>query len=121
DLNHIYITESTVHETDSLAEAFKFLDLDDDSGNLLAFLRRGNLPGEVKLFAFNFGASCQTKLFGVPEKGSWKVEINSSSTLYGGTLCEDQCATVVAGTDRPPYSIELDLPAFSAQILQYIR
>jgi 1,4-alpha-glucan branching enzyme len=85
DLNHIY-TESSIHGTDSNASAFKFLDLNNNSGHVLGFLRWGNLTGDVKLFAFNFGPSSRTKLFGVPDKGPWQVEIHSSSTLYGGEL-----------------------------------
>jgi 1,4-alpha-glucan branching enzyme len=119
DLNRIYVTESTIHGTDSKAKAFKFLDLNDSSGHVLGFLRWGNLTGDVRLFAFNFGPSSRTKLFGVPDKGPWNVEIHTSSPLYGGDLQIDHPTTVALDTitQGQPFSIELELPAFSAQIM----
>ena len=122
DLNHIY-TESSIHGTDSNASAFKFLDLNNNSGHVLGFLRWGNLTGEVKLFAFNFGPSSRTKLFGVPDKGPWQVEIHSSSTFYGGELQIDHPVIVTKNTNTQgqPFSIELELPAFSAQILKWLN
>ncbi|MDE0820329.1 MAG: 1,4-alpha-glucan branching protein GlgB [Opitutales bacterium] len=123
DLNRIYVTESTIHGTDSMDEAFKLLDLNDSSGHVLGFLRWGNLPGEVKLFAFNFGPSSRTKSFGVPDKGPWQVEINSSSALYGGDLQIDHPTRVALDNNAQgqPFSIELELPAFSAQILERLN
>ena len=106
-----------------MADAFKLLNLNDSSGHVLGFLRWGNLTGEVKLFAFNFGPTSRTKSFGVPIKGLWQVEIHSSSALYGGDLQIDHPTRVALETNEQghPFSIELELPAFSAQILERLN
>ncbi len=118
DLNQIYVQDSSLARTDPQPHAFQWLDSRDSEHSTLSFLRWGYADGEVYLFAFNFGPEECCRTFGVPNPGVWTPLLHSSAPRYGGTLGRLPESRIAQDEKAhgQPHSINLDLPAFSAQV-----
>jgi len=121
DLNRLYRTQPPLHEVDSRAGGFEWLEADNAEDSTLAFLRKAKDPRRALLFAGNFSAiSRPGHRIGVPYPVIYSVLLNSNDERYGGSGTS-RSAQVLA-TEIPhngqAFSIVLDLPALSAVILQ---
>ncbi|MDR0751097.1 MAG: 1,4-alpha-glucan branching protein GlgB [Christensenellaceae bacterium] len=84
DLNHVYLKRSELYEKDNTYEGFKWLIVDDNIQNIIAFERK-NSKGSSLVVITNF--SDVTRLsyeVGVPVAGEYEIVLNSNATSYGG-------------------------------------
>ncbi|MBI2059508.1 MAG: 1,4-alpha-glucan branching protein GlgB [Nitrospirae bacterium] len=120
DLNRIYVTSPALHALDCDPAGFEWIECNDASSSVLAFLRRSADPGETVLAAFNFTPVVRTSFrVGVPFEGAWQETLNSDSTLYGGSGHGNmgQVTAMALPSHGRPFSVVLALPPLAAIFL----
>lgn len=86
DLNHLLRTEPALHERDSEADGFEWIDCRDVDHSIFAFLRWDAARTRPVLAVFNFTPVPRFGYrVGVPEGGSWVERLNGDSLHYGGS------------------------------------
>jgi len=86
DLNHCYRDEPALHQLDTEAGGFAWIDCNDADASVLVFLRRGRAPHDVVVMACNFTPVPRPHYrIGVPAAGYWREILNSDAALYGGS------------------------------------
>lgn len=86
DLNRVYREVPALHQHDCQAEGFAWIDCNDVAQSVLAFLRKGDHPGDTVLVVCNFTPTPRANYrLGVPHRGHWEEILNSDATLYGGS------------------------------------
>jgi 1,4-alpha-glucan branching enzyme len=86
DLNALYRSSPALHQLDSDAAGFEWVDCNDAQWSVISFLRRGRSPNEQLLFVCNFTPVVRRNYrMGVTVDGRWKEILNSDAALYGGS------------------------------------
>lgn len=121
-LNRLYHKEKAIYEVDFKNTGFEWIDADNASESVIAFMRKGKDPRNCLLFAMNFSSVPRGNYrLGVPFPGIYKEILNSNSVKYGGSdrVLEKSSATA---EDIPchgyEFSLSLSLPPLSAVILK---
>ncbi len=121
DLNALYRAEPALHELNCSPSGFEWIDANDSQQSVVAFLRRGEKPGELILAVCNFTSVPRHGYrVGVPQGGFWKELLNSDAPAYwgsgignlGGVNAEE------APVHGRPYSLGLTLPPLSIVFLK---
>ena len=101
DLNRIYGSENALWEVDGEPAGFEWLDVDNASENIVAFIRRSTKTGREIVCVCNFSAVPKKSYrLMLPQKSKYKVIINTNAQTYGGT---GEDAELVADLiDLPP-------------------
>jgi 1,4-alpha-glucan branching enzyme len=112
DLNRIYRASPALWSQDADPAGFAWIDANDSSGNVLAFLRWG-ADGSVLACVTNFAAvPHEDYRIGLPHPGSWEEVLNTDSADYGGSGVGN--FGTVTTEDVPwheqPVSVSLRLP-----------
>ncbi|MGH6945550.1 MAG: 1,4-alpha-glucan branching enzyme, partial [Geminicoccaceae bacterium] len=121
DLNHVYRELPALHQRDSEADGFEWLELHDSQQSVLSCLRRGTDPSRVVVVICNFTpVPRQGYRVGVPLPGWYRERINTDGALYGGSNMGNGGG--VMAEDVPshgrPHSIALTLPPLATLILE---
>lgn len=107
-----YKTEKAFFELDDHPDGFTWIDADNHEQSVAAFIRRGYLPQDECIVVCNFSDRHYEKFkLGVPESAEYEG-IFSSGYEY-------QKAAIKAADipyDDLPYSVEMDLPAFTMTV-----
>ena len=83
-LNEVYLNYPALFEQDNSYDGFKWLVVDDTVQNVVAFYREDK-AGKRVVVIINFSDVTREKYtFGVPDKGVYKVILNSNSPDFGG-------------------------------------
>jgi 1,4-alpha-glucan branching enzyme len=86
DLNEIYGPESALWEADGEPDGFEWLDVNNASENILAFVRRSPQTGREIISVSNFSAvPRQDYRVELLASGKYNLIINSSAEVYGGS------------------------------------
>ena len=117
DLLAFYKTEKAFFELDDHPDGFSWIDADNQEQSVAAFIRRGYMPQDECIVVCNFSNHHYENFkLGVPKSIEYE-EIFSSSSDYR--------KAVIRATDDPygelPYSIEMDLPAFTMSVWKQKR
>ena len=124
DLNHLYRTQTALHERDFKAEGFEWIDYRDAEASVLAFLRRGKRHDDVVLVALNFTpVPREGYRIGVPVPGLWTELLNSDAKAYGGSGLGNAGAVMAEEIESfdHPYSLSLTLPPLAAVFMRPAR
>jgi 1,4-alpha-glucan branching enzyme len=113
DLNRHYRAEPSLWEVDFEPAGFGWLEPNDASSNVVAFLRLGEGEARPIVCVCNFSpVSREAYRLGLPRGGRWAELLNTDSELYGGSGVGNLGA--IAAEAKPwhdqPYSAELTLP-----------
>jgi 1,4-alpha-glucan branching enzyme len=112
-LNRIYREHPALHELDSEAAGFEWVDANDSENSTLSFLRKGKSEKETVLVVCNFTPVPRLEFqVGVPLGGYWRELLNSDSTHYAGSGVGNG-GGVMAEAEAyhgRPYSLCLTLP-----------
>ncbi len=121
DVNHLYMSEPPLHQRDVIPGGFEWLDWEDRSQSILAFLRIGH--DDDHLFAIICNFTPVPRPFyriGVPRGGTWREVLNSDATYYDGSGQGNLGA--LQASDIPshgrPHSLELNVPPLSCLFLK---
>ncbi len=85
DLNRIYKEEPALYETDYDADAFHYIQCDDNKNSVYAYFRFAKSRNDYLVILCNFTPVPQEKYkIGVPVPGFYKEIFSSDSQIYGG-------------------------------------
>jgi 1,4-alpha-glucan branching enzyme len=85
DLNRRYQRLPALHELDTEAAGFQWMDCSDWAQSILAFVRRAKDPADLVLCVCNFTpVPRHAYRVGVPQPGFYREEMNTDGALYGG-------------------------------------
>ncbi len=86
DLNALYNREAALHELDTEAGGFEWIDANDSLCSVVSFLRKGRSPGDLLLVVCNFTPTPRGNYrVGVPRRGLWEEVLNTDAKEYGGS------------------------------------
>jgi len=120
DLNRSYREMPALHRHDFDAQGFRWIDCNDASQSVIAFLRQ---EGDQHLVCvLNFTPVVRENYrIGLPDKGRYKEVINTDADIYGGSNCGN--AGLIETEDKPwsdlPCSAELTLPPLGGLLLTW--
>jgi 1,4-alpha-glucan branching enzyme len=120
DLNHLYRSESALHELDHAPEGFQWIEADDAERNVVVFERR-DTHGRVALVVCNFsGVPHQNYRLGVNTSAAWLEILNTDAVQYGGKGNGNfgEVHAVPIPLHGRPYSVTIDIPALSVLYLR---
>jgi 1,4-alpha-glucan branching enzyme len=124
DLNALYRASPALHERDFTPEGFEWIEHEDASASVLAFVRHGSAGSAPILAVCNFTPSVrQGYRVGVPHAGRWSERLNTDSMHYGGsnvgTPFAEASSEPIPAHGRPD-SLNLTLPPLATVIYQWI-
>lgn len=114
DLNRLYRSLTALHLNDCRPEGFEWVEADDASRSMLAFLRRAEGHPPV-LVVCNFTPEVwRDYRIGVPADTTWVPVLCSDAGEYGGSgLVPGPCRAVSESVHGRPWSITVDVPPMS--------
>ena len=121
--NAFYLAHSQLWELDFSWEGFQWIHPDDNSGNVLLYLRKDR-KGEPLLIAVNFSPVHRKGYrVGVPIPGTYQLLFNSDDAAFGGTGAGDTepLVSLPAPCHGCAESIQIDLPPLSGVIYRCAR
>jgi len=84
DLNRVYAAEPALHQLDSDAAGFEWIDCNDNENSVVSFIRRSR-TGETVVAMLNFTPVPRDGYrIGVPVAGAYTELINSDAEFYAG-------------------------------------
>ena len=120
DLNHLYRSETALHELDCDPNGFEWIDASDTPASVYIFCRKSKSADRI-ICAFNWTPVPRTNYrVGVPGPGYWKEVFNSDAELYwGGNVgnAGGLHAEFVSWHGQP-YSVTLTIPPMGAVFLK---
>ncbi len=121
-LNEFYKSTPALYEVEDSWDGFEWLAPDDADHNIVSFIRRAKNGSEVICLTCFSGADVDKYLLGVNKKGKYKVIFSTDEKKYGGegTLIKKTYTTVSKPSHGKEYSLEIDVPKFSAMFLEYV-
>ncbi|MGA8224846.1 MAG: 1,4-alpha-glucan branching protein GlgB [Candidatus Acidiferrales bacterium] len=124
DLNRLHVHEPALHEVDFAWPGFEWVEADDASASVLAFIRRANNPEDFILVVCNFTPVIREDYrVGVPVPGFYREILNTDSVFYegkdvgsgGGVRAER-----IPWNNRP-FSLKLKVPPLAAVYFKHQR
>jgi 1,4-alpha-glucan branching enzyme len=120
DLNRFYRETPALFQRDFSDDGFEWIDCNDSEASVIAFLRKGERPGDVVVIVCNFTPVARDNYrVGVPFGGKWRERLNSDAQDYGGggqgNLGEVEAAPL--GWHGRSHSLYLRLPPLGAVFL----
>jgi len=118
DLNILYRDTSALHELDSSADGFEWIDWDDRQSSVLSWLRKDS-SGEFVVVVSNLTPIVRDSYpLGVPQDADYVELLNTDNECYGGSgLMNDVIPATASEHHGRPFSISLRLPALATIIL----
>jgi 1,4-alpha-glucan branching enzyme len=123
DCNRLYSSAPALYELDAQAQGFEWIDFQDASSSVLAFLRRGrDERGEHFIFVMNATPVVRSGYrLGTPRGGTYREAINTDSHFYGGSDVGNggEIATEAVSAHGRPQSLLLTLPPLAVLVLAF--
>ncbi len=112
DLNHLYISEPSLHQFDHESAGFEWIMHDDAANSVFAFVRKGK-QGECLVVLVNATPVVRHHYrVGVPRSGFYEEIFNSDSSVYGGANVQNVggIPSVSESSHGRSHSILVELP-----------
>lgn len=122
ELLKIYRKYPALYEIDSSWDGFEWIDADDADRSIYSYIRKNSSNKNNIIVVLNMTPMRRTNFWlGVPNKGKYKLLLNSDDKRFGGNGGEIPATlTAIEGEcNKKPYHIEFDLPAYGAAIFSY--
>ena len=120
-VNRYYLTNPALWRIDFDWAGFEWLVADDNEDNTVVFVRRDG-AGEELLVAVNFSPNgYRDYRFGVPPRKTWREELSTDDTAFGGTgewRNEKPVRTQAIPSHGREQSIAITIPPLGAVILR---
>ncbi len=121
-LLQIYRKYPCMHEIDDSWDGFEWINADDKDRSIYSFFRKCGSDKKKVLFILNMTpVEYKDYRLGVPEKGTYKVILNSTDPEFGGMGSNvPKTLTAKKGEcDYKPQYITFDMPAYGGLILEF--
>jgi 1,4-alpha-glucan branching enzyme len=123
DLNHVYVTEPSLHEVDFEPAGFAWIDCNDWESSVVSFIRRARDGADFIVAVLNWTPVVREAYrIGVPEAGYYRELFNSDADLYGGSNIGNGggVMTEAIPAHGHPYSLNLELPPLGGLLLKRV-
>lgn len=122
DLNHLYKSQSALHEREFESHGFEWVDCHDYEQSILSFLRVSDTEKLICIFNFT-PVPRENYRIGLPEDGVYQEVLNSDAMIYGGSNLGNggQIKAENHSWMNRPYSAELTLPPLAVLVLKKIN
>jgi 1,4-alpha-glucan branching enzyme len=113
DLNHFYLSEPALWQTDFDHHGFQWIDCSDTESSVLSFMRQTNDGTRHVAVVLNLTPVPRYHYrIGLPRPGKWREVVNSDASLYGGSNVGNLGGVNAADHKwhNENYSAELTLP-----------
>jgi 1,4-alpha-glucan branching enzyme len=120
DLNALYRSAPALHELDSDASGFEWIDCNDADASVVSLMRKGRSDESKLVVVCNFTpVPRQNYRVGVPRGGLWKERLNSDARDYGGSGAGNMGAVEASplACHGRHFSLSLSLPPLSILFL----
>ena len=122
DLNHLYLTEPSLHQVDFDWHGFQWIDCHDADDSVLSFLRLAKNPRDLMAIIVNYTPVVREAYrIGIPHSGFYQEILNTDSAIYGGSNVGN--AGGVAASPGPfhghPFSLRVTLPPLAALFFKW--
>jgi len=120
DMNRFYLKHKSLWEVDFDWSGFEWLVSDDNTGNVVVFLRRDK-KGKMLLCAVNFSPNAyEGYRFGCPAVKEFKEVFNSDAPCYGGSgvLNEKNAKVERIASHGKEYSVAIRIPPLGAVFME---
>jgi 1,4-alpha-glucan branching enzyme len=117
DLNHAYRAEPALWEVDFDGSGFRWIEANDASSNVIAFMRCSRGDARRAVCVCNLSPVPRERYrLGLPHGGRWRELVNTDSEFYGGSGVGNMGAVDASGPawHDQPYSAEVTLPPLGA-------
>ena len=121
DLLMMYRKYKALYANDSGYEGFSWINANDADRSILSFIRWSPTGRDNLVFIMSFTPVAHPDfVFGVPEKKTLKLILDSSSVKYGGDHSVPDTYKALEGEcDNQPYHVAYDLPPFGAAVFKF--
>jgi 1,4-alpha-glucan branching enzyme len=121
DLNALYCGNPALHELDSSARGFEWIDFSDEDDSVVAFIRYSKDRQKHVIVVTHFTPVARPEYrIGVPKNGRYKEILNTDAEAYGGGNAGS--AGGVTAESEPlhgrEYSVRLLLPPYATIVLE---
>jgi 1,4-alpha-glucan branching enzyme len=116
DINRVYRSTPALYDQDFSPAGFSWIDANDASGNVFAFLRWSSDGGVLACIA-NFAAMPHGNYrVGLPFAGPWREAVNTDAQIYGGSGVGNMGRVVAEDVSHhgQPASVVLTIPPLGA-------
>jgi 1,4-alpha-glucan branching enzyme len=113
DLNHFYLSEPALWQTDFDHHGFQWIDCSDTESSVLSFMRQTNDGARHVAVVLNLTPVPRYHYrIGLPRPGKWREVVNSDASVYGGSNVGNLGGVNAADHKwhNQNYSAELTLP-----------
>jgi 1,4-alpha-glucan branching enzyme len=113
DLNHFYLSEPALWQTDFDHHGFQWIDCSDTESSVLSFMRQTNDGARHVAVVLNLTPVPRYHYrIGLPRPGKWREVVNSDASVYGGSNVGNLGGVNAADHKwhNENYSAELTLP-----------
>jgi 1,4-alpha-glucan branching enzyme len=120
-LNQVYREQPALHQLDTDAAGFEWVDCNDTAASIISLLRKSRSPADEILIVCNFTPVPRYGYrVGVPSGGFWRELLNSDAQEYGGSGMGNLGGVHAEAqpTHGRPFSLSLTLPPLSALFLK---
>lgn len=122
ELLKIYREYPCMYTDDNSWKGFEWINADDKDRSTYSFIRRTDCDKRCLLFIMNMTPiKWEGYKLGVPKEGTYKLILNSDDKRFGGNgvAVETEYESVKDYCDYKDYSITLDLPPYTAFVLEF--
>ena len=122
ELLKIYRKYPCMYEIDDSWDGFEWINADDKDRSIYSFFRKCDSNKKRLLFILNMTpVEYKDYRLGVPEKGSYKVLLNSTDTEFGGAGSEvpKVLKAIKGDCDYKPQYITFDMPAYGGLVIEF--
>ena len=122
ELLKMYRKYPCLYTDDNSWKGFEWINADDKERSTYIFLRRTQADSRCLIFIHNMTPMMwENYKFGVPKSGKYKVILNSDETRFGGNgnPVEKEYTAVKELCDYKDYSVTLNLPPYTALVLEF--
>jgi 1,4-alpha-glucan branching enzyme len=121
DLNHLYLSNPALYETDCFPEGFAWIDCHDSDNSVISYIRKARDPEDFVVIVCNFTPVVRDAYrIGVPKDGPYAEVLNTDAACYAGSGVGNAGRVDAEAWEAHghPYSVSLTLPPLAAVILK---
>ncbi len=121
DLNELYVKYPSLYELNFSPQGFEWIDFNDTTNCVIAWVRKGTDAAERLLFVANFTPEVRHNYrIGVPERGYYEEVLNSDNERYegSGVMNNSRMETTPIARHGRQHSLSLSLPPLGITILK---
>ncbi|HEY0602610.1 MAG TPA: 1,4-alpha-glucan branching protein GlgB [Herpetosiphonaceae bacterium] len=121
DLNALYRQEPALHTIDFDWAGFEWLQVSDPGNCVIAFLRRGVMPGDEIVVACNWTPVVHEDYWvRVPRSGVYRELLNTDAAIYSGGNIDNPGNIAAHSAEDGQYYLRLRLPPLAVLLLKQV-